>query len=66
MPLAANPDLGQMFDWFNWIGHIAYIPELDYKRGLNTIWNPLSTTAQTLERLNLPRLSANSIGTPSG
>ncbi len=50
--LAANPDLGQMFDWFNWIGYTADIPELEYKRGLNTIWNPLSTRLVWLDRMS--------------
>jgi hypothetical protein len=55
MPLAANPDLGQMFDWFNWIGHTAYIPELDYKRGLNTIWNPYRPLHKHRKGLTCPR-----------
>ncbi len=52
MPLAANPDLGEMFDWFNWIGYTADIPELEYKRGLDTIWNPQSTQLGWLDRMS--------------
>ena len=50
--LAANPDLGQMFDWLNWIGYTADIPELGYKRGLDADWNPLSTQLGWLDRMS--------------